>query len=45
MQLTEIIDGLEEYFGANRVIQQKLKLARDFVEFGSYEASGDILTV
>jgi hypothetical protein len=45
MQLSDIADGLQQYYSNNRMIFQKLKTARDFTEFGNYEAAGDILTV
>lgn len=45
MQLSDIADGLQQYYSNNRMIFQKLKTARDFTEFGNYDAAGDILTV
>eukprot|EP01017_Pseudomicrothorax_dubius_P034324 TRINITY_DN4691_c0_g1_i5.p1 TRINITY_DN4691_c0_g1~~TRINITY_DN4691_c0_g1_i5.p1 ORF type:complete len:336 (-),score=72.77 TRINITY_DN4691_c0_g1_i5:50-1057(-) len=43
-QLIEMIDALSEYFSSSRIMQQRLKAARDFSDFGDYESAAQIIT-
>lgn len=45
MQLTEMIDGLKEFYSTDRARLQKLKTAKDMTDFGNYDLATDILNV
>lgn len=45
LQLSDIIEALSNHYVNNRMMLQKLKTAKDFTDFGNYDAAGDILTV
>eukprot|EP01017_Pseudomicrothorax_dubius_P024008 TRINITY_DN2555_c0_g1_i27.p1 TRINITY_DN2555_c0_g1~~TRINITY_DN2555_c0_g1_i27.p1 ORF type:complete len:279 (-),score=6.72 TRINITY_DN2555_c0_g1_i27:91-927(-) len=44
MQLKEMIELLGQFYNDSRLIQGKLKTARDLTDFGNYDAAGDILS-
>jgi hypothetical protein len=45
MQLTDMIEGLKDFYKNDKSLLQRLKSAKDMTEFGNYDLASDILNV
>ena len=45
IQLTDMIDGLKEFYNSDARVLQRLKTAKDMTDFGNYDLACDILNV